>query len=85
MPLVVFRYGSFVVHIGDHLRSNLGIICSLGIICARGSSLAQFGDHLRSGDHLRNSRAYMIFSKKSIVMSLIENRGAYTTVILSNK
>ena len=32
--------GSFAVHIGDHLRFNLGIISGLGIICGRGSFAA---------------------------------------------
>ena len=36
-----FPTGSFAVYIGDHLRSNLGIISGLGIICGH------VGDHLR--------------------------------------
>ena len=40
-PFLLFRRGSFVVHITfairDHLRSSLGIISGLGIICCRGS------------------------------------------------
>ena len=47
--------------VGDHLRSNLGIISRPGIICGpiwgsfpvQGSFAVQFGDHFRSGDHLR--------------------------------
>ena len=37
-----FPAGSFAVHIGDHLRSNLGIISGLGIICGRESFAALY-------------------------------------------
>ena len=40
MPFLVFRRGSFAVHIG--------------IICGSGSFAVQFEDHFRSGDHLRS-------------------------------
>ena len=40
MPFVIFRWGSFAVHIGDHLQ--------FGIICG------PIWDHFRSGDHLRS-------------------------------
>ena len=40
MPFLVFRRGSFAVHIG--------------IICGSGSFAVQFGDHFQSGDHLRS-------------------------------
>ena len=32
-----FFTGSIVVHVRDHLRSILGIICGLGIVCGWGS------------------------------------------------
>ena len=35
-----FPKRSFAVYIGDHLRSNLGIISGLGIICCGGSFAA---------------------------------------------
>ena len=40
MPFLILRRGSFVVHIGDHLR--FGIISGLGIICGRGSFAALY-------------------------------------------
>ena len=40
MPFLLFRQGSFAVHIG--------------IICGSGSFAVQFGDHFQSKDHLRS-------------------------------
>ena len=37
-----FPAGSFAVHIGDHFRSNLGIISGVGIICGPGSFAALY-------------------------------------------
>ena len=37
-----FPAGSFAVHIGDHLRSSLGIVSGVGIICGRGSFAALY-------------------------------------------
>ena len=45
-PFVIFRWASFAVHIGDHLRfgiiCGLGIISILGVICGRGSFAALY-------------------------------------------
>ena len=57
MPFV--RRVSFAVHIGDHLRSNLGIISALGIICGAVQSclkpiLDSFKMCFGSRDHYEN-------------------------------
>ena len=53
-----FPAGSSAVHIGDHLRSNLGIISGLGIICGRGSFAA-----LYSSEHLATTSPWVILSE----------------------
>ena len=68
MPVVIFRRGSFAVHIGDHLR--------LGIICGPIWGSFVVGDHLRRCTVLYHSLPFVF---NSVIISNILAVDIFTT------